>query len=83
MSGGKSEKGIFMYSGRGILDPRKKFLISTVMKRAPLLLSEMVLLIINLVSRRFAAGEAGSSGYTNLSPPTTNRTLDSSSFKGL
>ena len=40
------------------------------MKRAPFCASEMVLLIKNFVSARFAAGEPVSEVYDNRSPPT-------------
>jgi len=52
------------------------------MKHAPLSASEMMLFSRIFVSRRLAAGEPASSGYSNLSPPTVILTQYGSSFSG-
>ena len=61
MPWGKALIGIYMNSGLAIFDPRKKSFRSAEIKRAPFVASEMVLFIINFVSRSDAAGEEGSS----------------------
>ena len=61
--------------------PRKSFRSQDI-NLVPLRTYEMVLLISSFDSKRDAAGDDESSGYSSLSPPTINLTLHGSYFSG-
>lgn len=71
MSGGKYLLWILINSESSRCDCKKKSLISRVMNRDPLWLSEMTLFMSNFASKRDAAGELVSPKYSKTSPPTT------------
>ena len=69
-----------MYSVIG--DVKKKSFKSQLINRAPFFASNMVLLIITLVSTRLYIGDSSSALYVNLSLPSTKRALHGSILRG-
>ena len=61
---------------------QEKYFISQGINLAPRRASEIVILKSSFYSKRDAAGDDASSGYSNLSPPTVNLTMNVSDFSG-
>ena len=82
ISGGKYFECIPMYSALDIWFSKKKYFSSQDINIAPLRASAMVLLISSFYSKRDAAGDDATSGYSSLSPPNVNLNLYGSDFSG-
>ena len=82
ISGGKYFECILIYSALYIRVFRKKYFRSQGINLAPLRESEIVLLNRSFDSKRDAAGDDASSGYSSLSPTTVSLTMYGSNFRG-
>ena len=71
-----------MYSALDMEVSKKKSFRSQDINIAPLRVSEMVILNSGFYSKKDAAGDGASSGYSSLLPPTVNLNQYGSDFSG-
>ena len=82
MSGGKYFEYILVYFDLDIGISRKKYFRSQDINLAPQRASGIMVLKSSFDSKRDAAGDNASSGYSNISFPTVNMALNVFDFSG-